>query len=112
VADHSTVGGLSINSPPPNVAVLAKKITPTTGRHGRGRMFLPWFIDKGSIDENGQLDGTQRGNIEAVLDALVGGLIAANVTMVILHANGSAPSVVTDIVVDALVGTQRKRLGR
>jgi hypothetical protein len=111
-ATTSSPGTLSINSPPPNTAVLVKKVANAAGRKGRGRMFVPWFIDKGSIDEMGVLDGTQRGNIEAVLAALQAELITNGVTMFLLHADNSAPSAVLQLLVDPLIGVQSKRLGR
>jgi hypothetical protein len=105
-------GTLDTASPPPNVAVLVSKRTTTPGREGRGRFFMPWAISKNDVDEVGSLDGTQRTNINNVLDALVLELADNDVAMCVLHNGSGAPSLVTSLVVDSRVATQRKRIGR
>jgi hypothetical protein len=111
-AATTSSGALDFASPPPNVAVLVKKNTATPGREGRGRFFLPWAIAKNSIDELGGLDGTQRSNIEADMNAWRDDLVAADLPVVVLHNSTSVPSLLTTFSVDSRVATQRKRLDR
>lgn len=111
-AAGSFPGQLSINSPPPNVAVLVHKNSTLGGRKGRGRLFIPWYVDKGSIDEAGGIDGTQRTNINNSLDNMLTALDAADYPMRLLHNDATVPSAVTSLTVDSRVATQRNRLGR
>lgn len=111
-AAGSFPGQLNIASPPPNVAVLVHKNTTLGGRKGRGRMFIPWYVDKGSIDEAGGIDGTQRTNINNSLDNMLTALDAADYPMRLLHNDSTVPSAVTGLTVDSRVATQRNRLGR
>jgi hypothetical protein len=116
VADNTTVGGRSLSSPPPQVAVLAHKRSQRGGRRGRGRMFIPWWIDESSVDESGNILVSEVAVLNAALDVFTGDLTTRNVTMCLLHEPGKSvpgtPNLVTDFYVDRLVATQRRRLGR
>jgi hypothetical protein len=114
-----TLGG---TSPPANCAVLVHKRTARGGRRGRGRMYIPWACSVSSIGESGVVlaaDITRIGTAVAAWAAQVTSLVGP---LVILHRPSTpgtihpsvpgTPNPVTSFVVDPLVGTQRRRLGR
>lgn len=107
---------------PPNVALLVKKLSSTGGRRGRGRLYIPWVTQEAAVDDVGVLDG---GSLSARQDAAEDWLVdlqagttgTYSTPMVILHDSSGAgpepaPSVVTSLLVDPMVATQRRRLGR
>lgn len=119
-------GTLTYGSPgtaskvPSNVALLVRKITGRGGRRGRGRIYVPWLINDGEVDDVGVLTGVARGAFQVAFDAWLVQLAAAaptgpNAPMYVLHSSGGStspgsPNEVTDLVVDQLVATQRRRL--
>jgi len=115
-ATSTQSGGLAISSPSPNVAVLLKKRSGRGGRRGRGRMYMPWFVAEGDVDEGGRITPSQVTNITAAATAFRNALSAADRSMVILHSAGAtapgSPDVVTSLVCDPFVATQRRRLVR
>lgn len=116
-ADFTTVGGSAITTAlPPNCAILARKSTGRGGRRGRGRLYIPWCTSEGNVDEAGVLTGSARNTINTALAAFLTALGVQTVPMVLLHSPGltspGAPDVVTSLVADSLIATQRRRLGR
>lgn len=125
----SPVSGLAnTSSPPPNVACLIRKRTGSGGRGNRGRMYMPWFLNEGSIDEAGMIAGADVASRQAMADAWLADL-DDNVTgqhLVIANRIYDEPWTnpnrvllevvtgleVTSLVVDDRVATQRRRLGR
>lgn len=105
-------GGATINSPPPNAAVLVTKSTNTGGRRGRGRMYWPWAADESTVGEGGVWAGSAVANFQAACDDFLADLTTADLPMVILHRDGGVPSPVTQLTVQALLATQRRRLRR
>jgi hypothetical protein len=109
-------GGGSLTSPPPNVALLVHKRSARGGRRGRGRMFVPWYLNETDIDEAGLVLNATVASINTVLSTWKANLSGAGVPMVILHEAGlttpGLPDVVTNLFADKLVATQRRRLGR
>jgi hypothetical protein len=107
---------------PPNVATLVKKRSSTGGRRGRGRTYIPWVTQEAAVDDVGRIDSTSLGVRQAdatdwLTTLISGGGVDPSTPMVILHDSSGAgtepaPSVVTALVVDAVVATQRRRLGR
>ena len=100
-----------------NVAVLVHKRTDQGGRYGRGRFFLPWTIGEGSVDEAGFIDGSVVATMQTAINSFLSGLNTQGVPMVVLHrvrkdGSLSGPAVVNYLLVDNLVSTQRRRLGR
>lgn len=105
---------------PSNVALLVRKITARGGRRGRGRMYVPWIVNEGNVSDVGLLDGAYRASLETAFDNFLTDLAAAAPTgpfapMYLLHSSGGStspgsPNEVTDLVVDQLVATQRRRL--
>lgn len=115
-ATSSQLGGSAHNSPPPNCAVLVHKRTARGGRRGRGRLFIPWFVDETVVDETGTIQATWLGNLQTAMDAFLTGLSAAGLPMQILHGEGisqeGTPNEVTSLTVDPIIATQRRRLLR
>ena len=113
----SFVGGAGRgNSTPPNVAVLARKVTARVGRAGRGRLFLPWVVSAAEVNEQGVLQEEARNGVENFLEQFLIEMAAirAGLRMVILHdqtvSNANVPSLVTALPVENVVATQRRRL--
>lgn len=107
---------------PPNCALLVRKSTSTGGRRGRGRCYIPWVLLDAAVDDVGTIDGgslaTRQADADAWLTDLEVGTTGTYATpMVVLHDSSGAgveppPSVVTGVTCDALIATQRRRLGR
>lgn len=116
VSTNATAGLLSAATVPPNVAVLCHKRTARGGRRGRGRMFLPWFVNVGDVAETGIIQSATVTSIQTAAAVFIGELSSRSMPMVILHGPGNssmgAPDVVTTVQVSSLVATQRRRLGR
>lgn len=51
------------NNPPTAMSAIARKVTNELGRSGRGRMFLPGFLNEAAVDESGRIDS---GSIAAI----------------------------------------------
>ncbi len=122
VLTGSTLGGAARTSLPPNCAMLVHKLTARGGRRGRGRMFLPWCTTEAEVDEAGIITPTNVNQVQTAMNAFRSALSSAGNPMVILHepsqpgvghpSTPGAPNVVTSLVVDPLISTQRRRLGR
>lgn len=113
---NATPGGASQGSPTPNVAVLAYKRTARGGRRGRGRWFLPWFIDESSLNEDGTIATSAQTSLQTSCDTFRGLLNTNGTQMVVLHRPGitapGAPTPVESIVIAGVVSTQKRRLVR
>jgi hypothetical protein len=107
---------------PPNCALLIKKQTNLGGRRGRGRCYFPWVADEGSVNESGAVNtgsvATYTGAANDWLTMMAAGDSIYDPTpMVLLHDSSGAgvepaPTPVVSMVCDALIATQRRRLGR
>lgn len=101
---------------PPNSAMLLHKRTARGGRRGRGRMYVPWAIGATEVDEAGVIAGATVTAQQTKATAFLSALGSNGVPMVVLHDPGltatGPPNPVTSLLVDARVGTQRRRLGR
>lgn len=104
------------DSAPPNVAVLVKKITSRVGRPGRGRFFLPWCLGNETVNDVGQMDTSVNNALQDIVDEFLSDLQTDTnpKEMVILHDENvpgtTTPSLVTALLVDTTVATQRRRL--
>lgn len=116
--DVIATGNSDYTSPPPNVAVLVRKNTLLGGRRNRGRIYIPWAVNRLSIGETGIIDAaavtdrqTDAGQWMTALDGTHGG--NGPTPMVILHSSGQTtvppPTDVSGLVVEARVATQRRR---
>lgn len=121
---NSFRGTFSGETPPVNCSVLVKKASNRGGRRGRGRMFLPWFIGEGDVEDTGALDPIAQGNLQVVADAFLAALPVGTFStpMYLLHSEShpdttnptppGSPNEVTGLFVDGIIGSQRRRLGR
>lgn len=107
---------------PANCAMLVHKTTSRGGRRGRGRMYIPWIIDEPDIDEAGVINSTAVGLVQTGMSNFRTNLSTGGNPMVLLHnpsepgtirpTTPGPPNLVTGLIVDRLVATQRRRLGR
>lgn len=130
VATGATINGADVDTfPPPQVAILAKKLTSFGGRHNRGRTYFPFMVASSDVSENGTVNPVAVAAINTRLaaflanmaDAVIGGValpmhIANKVFDTPLpphHVTEINPgSEVSAFVCESLVATQRRRLGR
>lgn len=106
----TVTGGDASAMAPPQVSWLIKKTTGFAGRSNRGRFFLPGAVE-GAIDAGGALTPTALSNLQIAASQFLGDLGTLGQEMVVLHENPAlTPRVVTALVVDARVATQRGRL--
>jgi hypothetical protein len=109
-------GTVTQTSFPPNCAVLVHKRTARGGRRGRGRLFWPWTVQEGQVEENGSIQTSSLTQQQTAANATLTALTANFVPMVLLHSPGlttaGLPNLVTQLIVDPLISTQRRRLGR
>jgi hypothetical protein len=99
--------------PPPNSSLIVKKITGRAGRQYRGRMYWPLLsIVDADVDDTGIVDptvlGVIAGNIENFKEQLE--LSPFVDSIVLLHTSNETPTDVVSWGVEALLGTQRRRL--
>jgi len=118
----TTVGGAGASALHQGSAVLLTKVTARGGRRGKGRMYLPWAVAPGNVDETGIIGAGTVTAINAAAATFLSALNSGNVPMMVLHKEsppGTAqPSVppaadlVTSLTVSSLISSQRRRLGR
>lgn len=105
-------GGTSGAPLEPAVAVLVQKVTAHGGRSGRGRFFLPGFLDSISTS-GGVIGGTELTALQTDVTAFLNDLSAFGGGPVVLHApgphGGDSPWPITNLVVSSQVATQRRR---
>ena len=116
-------GGRSLASTPANTAALVHKRTARGGRRGRGRMYIPWSLATTTVSEAGVVTPAE---VTVITTAMTNWLTAMAASgpgpVVLLHrpslpgtlhpSTAGPPNVVTSMSCDALVATQRRRLGR
>jgi hypothetical protein len=108
----SDQGGASINSVPPNTAVLVSKTSSTPGRAGRGRYYWPFAANEADVDESGLWGSASVANFQGAQTDFLADLSTAEVPMAILHSASGAPSNVINLSTQSLLATQRRRLRR
>jgi hypothetical protein len=106
----SAAGGSAIASVPPNCAVLVTKGSGLSGRKNRGRYYWPWAATEGSVTELGVWDSGAVANFQSGQSDFLDGIDSANLPMVILHNVVGTPTPVQSLTVQALLGTQRRRM--
>lgn len=107
-----TVGLRAANSLPNNCATLVKKTTALGGRRNRGRMFVPGLAE-GDVDNVGALSAgfllTAQTQAELIRTNLSG--LTEVDSVVLLHQSAPFdPTVITALVPDLRIGTQRRRM--
>ncbi len=111
----SDVGGGIQLATPANVALLFRKLTGLGGRAHRGRMYVPWALNSAVVNEGGFIEAATVASYAAVAADLLTELTTLGHEMVLLHDSTSpdvTPTLVTNLVPDGQVATQRRRLGR
>ena len=111
-ASTPTAGGQTGAGLPPNTAVLARKLTATGGRRGRGRMFIPG-IPEGNVGSDGQLVAAYRTTAQTAVADMMADLVALPQVdgLVLLHDTAPfTPTPITGFSVELYVATQRRRL--
>jgi hypothetical protein len=118
VAPANNFGSEVGNLVPQNSAFLVKKVTNGAGKRNQGRMYFPG-VPEAAVSNIGVLpDSGVRTNLRnaivAWLLSIQGGVDADN--MVVLHSEGLSatppPTVVTSLILDDVIATQRRRLRR
>jgi hypothetical protein len=112
VGTLSTVGtataGLTF---PPNVSFLVQKRTGTGGRQGRGRMYEPPItIGETSIDKLGLIQSTIVTDRNTRWEAFRSAIQTLGMGPYLFHEGIGGPLLITKIVLQSLVATQRRRL--
>lgn len=111
ITGSATPGGM-----PPNAAYIVRKFTGRGGRQGRGRMYSPPFnLSELSVDSTGHLSGGTITALSAQWESFRALCDTNLVPLVLLHdtpkvGTAPAPDTITSLVVEAQVGTQRRRL--
>lgn len=117
-------GGTSGNFVPPNVACLVKKTTGLGGRENRGRMYLPFFLPQGAVNENGTILSGSLASVQTAVHNFFFALSATPYTPCLAHRVYNTPhpphyvteittgSSVTAMTAEPIIATQRRRLGR
>jgi hypothetical protein len=121
-----TAGTNSMSSLPPNCAALLRKLTGTGGRRNRGRLYLPFMLNEGEVDEVGNISAGVQGDIQSDANDWKAALETGDSQMVIANRTYDAAwdvhprhlvhtaigPAVTALLVEPMIATQRKRLGR
>ena len=121
-----TRGTAPFSAAPANCAQLVRKITAFGGRKNRGRMYLPWSINEGLVDEIGSIDATFTADTQAKLDDWRDAITDTGGHLVIANRvydrpwnqpNRQLVSVdmgeeVIGVPVDSMMATQRRRMPR
>lgn len=113
--EHSvTVAGTSGGgSVPSNTGLLVRKITGQAGRAGVGRMYLPpAILDESVVNNNGVLTPAAQVAYQINVSAFFGALVAAGLQPVLFHSTQPLSTVITQLLVDNQVATQRRRMRR
>lgn len=105
-------GGADIVSTPPNVAALVLKATLFGGRKNRGRMYWPWATQETDVDEAGNWNPASVVNFQDAMSGFHAALDTEGFPMVILHGDGSTPTPVSQLNVQGVIATQRRRVRR
>ena len=110
-------GTRSGNMAPVAMALIARKVTSTIGRTGRGRMFIPAVLADGDVDPGGSIESVSVGAFQSALDsfsaAMAGDGEDPALPLQLLHDEASPqtlPSAITALQVGPTVGWIRGRI--
>lgn len=116
---EDVAGGESGLGAPGNCAFLVQKRTGFVGRKFRGRLFLPGVYESSWINEDGTVEPTIVADLQARFDDLLGIGTTPNRAwtdvadisgVVLLHSSLTAPTPVSQYVVQPQLATQRRRM--
>lgn len=114
------IGTIGVNIPgtdsdtanTPAVAVLVKKSTGVGGRKNSGRLYLPG-VSENEIGPSGVLSSSTMSSIQGQVTDFLSELAIRSIGMTLLHSvAGATPTPITQLVVDSIVATQRRRQRR
>lgn len=110
---HETVvnefGGSGEAMPSYNTTALVKLTSNLRGHGNQGRNYWPGFVTEESVDEAGTVAGDVYNDINTGMIGFFD-FTGQEVSPVILHRNGDDPTVVTGVLLDRKVGSQRRRI--
>lgn len=98
------------------MAVIARKNTAQMGRKGRGRMFIPGWIEVDQTLPSGEMDSGTFTALQEALDNFYGALQGDSGVApllngaVLLHGDGTPPTPITSLSLVTKVGWIRKRI--
>lgn len=108
----TAVDGTVVSNPlPPNVAVLAKKVTTSGGRKNLGKMFIPGACES-QTDGAGLLTSSALTAFNSAVAGLLADMATADLPMRILHTDATTPTEVTALVCQQLMAQQHRRIRR
>lgn len=105
---NGTVGALGLPGVEPNTAALVRKVTNMGGRHGRGRFYFPCVGDS-LFANGGAMDPGDLVLFNGVLEDFFDDLVSAGIIPYLLHADATAPTLITSLQGDIRCATQRRR---
>lgn len=105
------VGTNSFQPPPPNCSWVVQKRTALGGRQNRGRMFVPPArLGETTVNAGGTVDAATVTAEQADWTAFHASMISGDYPMVLFHSDGSPSTIISQLVVEPRIGTQRRRL--
>lgn len=113
---QSSYGARNSPSEAAAMAVIARKNTAQMGRKGRGRMFIPGWIERDQTLPSGEMDPGTFPALQQALDGFYTVIQGDSPTYpllsgaVLLHADGTAPTPITSLSLVTKVGWIRKRI--
>jgi hypothetical protein len=105
----ATVGGLL--TLPQNNSFLIHKVTGSSGRQNKGRMYLPpYVLGEGDVSVGGVIGSGVYTTIQGRWNQFEGNLSTAGITPVLFHSLGGPSTPITSFLLDPVIATQRRRL--
>lgn len=104
--------------PPTALSLIARKVTNSLGRPGRGRMFLPGVVTESEVEQDGTISTASRNAINPVLqqfledlrDGVAGAPALIPLPPVLLHSGARPPDPVVQLTASETVGWIRGRI--
>lgn len=107
---QSTAGTVVGAESSPAISIVVKKLTGFAGKKFRGRMYLPpAFLGEANVSNAGIIDAATVTSRQTICSNWLADMIAGANDPVLLHRDGSAPTAITQLSVESMVGTQRRR---
>lgn len=107
-----TEGGSTAEPCPNNCSMLVKKLTALGGRANRGRMFYP-EVRKDHVNGAGLMDSSWVGTVQDDVEDWMAKLttVTGIDALYLFHSDEeAAPTAITNLVVQAKIATQRRRM--
>lgn len=106
----STTGTVAAQAENPATAVCITKQTALAGRKYRGRAYMPpAFISEANVSDAGIIDAGTLGGIQGRANGWLAVMTGSANDLYLLHSDGSAPTLITNLLVRTSVRTQRRR---